>query len=162
MAKGKTPDDHRPVCLRKEFTCTQKIKSARLYISSLGLYQVFLNGLKVSPDLFTPGWTSFNKRTQYQTYDITTMLKAKNAIGAMVGDGWYRGNIGGKVQRNYYGDKLALLAQIEVTYVNGTRQYLGTDASWQTGNGAIVASDIYNGETYDARLEDTGMGSGGR
>ena len=71
----------------------------------------------------------------------------------MVGDGWYRGNIGGKVQRNYYGDKLALLAQIEVTYADGTRQHLGTDASWQIGNGAILESDIYNGETYDARLE---------
>ena len=156
MAKGKTPDDHRPVCFRKEFTCPQKIKSARLYISSLGLYQVFLNGLKVSPDLFTPGWTSFNKRIQYQTYDITGMLKAKNAIAAMVGDGWYRGNIGGKVQRNYYGDKLALLAQIEIVYTDGSIQQIATDTSWQTGNGAILASDIYNGETYDARLEIPG------
>ena len=156
IAKGKKLEDHRPVYFRKEFTCNREIKSARLYISSLGLYQVFLNGQKVSSDLFTPGWTSYNKRIQYQTYDITGMLKSENAIGAMVGDGWYRGNIGGKVQRNYFGDKLALFAQIEVTYSDGTVQLIGTDTSWLTGDGAIVESDIYNGETYDARLEMPG------
>ncbi len=156
MAPGKQADDHRPVCFRKEFSCDKQIKSARLYISSLGLYQVFLNGNKVSSDLFTPGWTSFSKRTQYQTYDITSMLKSGNAIAAIVGDGWYRGNIGGKVKRNYYGDKLALIALVEVNYADGSFLQFGTDGSWQTGNSAIIESDIYNGETCDARLEIPG------
>jgi len=155
-AVGKQPDDHRPVYFRKEFSCAKKIKSARLYISSLGLYQIFIDGVKVSNDLFTPGWTSFNKRTQYQTYDVTGMLKADNAIGAVVGDGWYRGNIGGKVQRNYYGERLALIAQLELSYVDGSTEQIVTDASWGTGDGAILAADIYNGESYDARLEQKG------
>jgi alpha-L-rhamnosidase len=161
IAKWKTADDHRPVYFRKEFTSTKKIKSARLYISSLGLYRVFLNGENVTSDLFTPGWTSFNKRIQYQTYDITKLIKSENAIGAIVGDGWYRGNIGGKVQRNYYGDKLGLLVQIEITYSDGTLQQVVTNESWQTGNGAIIESDIYNGETYDARLEMAGWDRAG-
>ena len=156
-AEGKTPEDHRPVYFRKDFSCEKKIKSARLYISSLGLYQVSLNGEKVGKDLFTPGWTSYNKRTQYQTYDITDMLKPKNAIGATISDGWYRGkNIGWNERGNYYGDKLALLAQIEIVYVDGTVQQVVTDASWQAGNGPIIESDIYNGETYDANSEVPG------
>ena len=130
--------------------------SARLYISSHGLFQVFINGKKVTTDLFAPGWTSYNKRTQYQTYDITRLLKHENAVGAIVGDGWYRGNIGGKVKRNYYGDQSALIAQIEISFSDGTSQLIATDATWETGNGPIILSDIYNGETYDATLETEG------
>ena len=160
-AHEKTAEDHRPVYFRKEFSCGKKIASARLYISSHGLYQVFLNGEKVTSDLFTPGWTSYNKRTQYQTYDITKLLKRENALGAIVGDGWYRGNIGGKVQRNYFGDQSALIAQIEITFSDGTSQQIGTDGSWSTGNGPITLSDIYNGETYDATLETEGWDKAG-
>ena len=156
VAPDKSGEDHRPSYFRKEFACGKKIISARLYITSLGLYQVFLNGNKVGIDLFTPGWTSFNKRLQYQTYDIINMLKTENAIGAIVGDGWYRGNIGGKVQRNYYGDQQALLAQIEILFTDGTRQMIKTDNSWFTGNGPIISSDIYNGETYDSRVDISG------
>ena len=155
-APNKAAEDHRPVYFRKEFICEKKIASARLYISSHGLYQVVLNGEKVKSDLFTPGWTSYNKRTQYQTYDITRLLKTENALGAIVGDGWYRGNIGGKVQRNYFGDKLALIAQIEITFSDGTSRQIASDGSWETGNGPILLSDIYNGETYDATLEMQG------
>jgi alpha-L-rhamnosidase len=155
-APGKVAEDHRPVYFRKEFSCGKKIATARLYISAHGLYQVFINGNKVTSDLFTPGWTSYNKRTQYQTYDISKLLKPQNAIGAIVGDGWYRGNIGGKVQRNYFGDKSALIAQMEITFSDGTSQQIGTDGSWKTGNGPITLSDIYNGETYDATLEMNG------
>jgi len=156
VAPGKTSEDHQPVYFRKEFACSKKIASARLYITSLGLYQVFLNGRKVGNDLFTPGWTSYNKRLQYQIYDITNLLKSENAICAIVGDGWYRGNIGGKVQRNYYGDKSALLAQIEISFIDGTRQFVNTDGSWFSGNGPIIISDIYNGETYDATVDISG------
>ena len=155
-APGRVAENHRPVYFRKEFSCGKKIVSARLYISSHGLYQVLINGEKVTSDLFTPGWTSYNKRTQYQTYDITNLLKSENAIGAIVGDGWYRGNIGGKVQRNYFGDQSALIAQVEITFSDGTSQQIGTDGSWSTGNGPITLSDIYNGETYDATLETEG------
>lgn len=146
---------------RKEFNVAKKIKSARVYITSLGLYQLFLNGQKVSNDLFTPGWTSYKKRLQYQTYDVTPMLKAKNAIGAIVGDGWYRGRIGFTNQNHYYGEKLSLLAQFQITYTDGTSEMIGTDNSWKASTGPITAADIYDGEKYDARLEMNGWNNPG-
>ncbi|MCE1199265.1 MAG: glycoside hydrolase family 78 protein [Marinilabiliales bacterium] len=154
---AKKPDDHRPVCFRREFVATKTIVSARLYVTSLGLYQFFINGQKAGNDLFTPGWTSYNKRLQYQVYDVTPLVKkGDNALTALVGDGWYRGNIGGKIQRNYFGDQLALLAQLEVRFQDGTMQRVTTDESWQGGDGPLLASDIYNGESYDATLEQPG------
>ncbi len=107
--------------LRKDFSSEKKIASARVYVTALGLYELFLNGQKVSTDLFTPGWTSYKNRIQYQTYDVTSLLKAKNTIGAILGDGWYRGNIawGGN---NYYGKKQALLCQLQVNYADGTSE----------------------------------------
>ena len=139
--------------LRTEVLLPKKVKSARLYVTSLGLYEVFLNGQKVSNDLFTPGWTSYNKRLQYQTYDVSSMLNQNTAIGVILGDGWYRGNIGFNNQRNYYGDKLALLLQLQVNYTDGTSEMVTTNDSWKTTTGPLLKSDIYNGETYDARLE---------
>ncbi len=141
---------------RKEFSLNKKVKSARVYVTALGLYELHLNGKKVGNDLFTPGWTSYKNRIQYQTYDVTPMLTAKNAIGAIVGDGWYRGNIGFKGQRSYYGDKSALLAQLEVSYTDGTSETITTDSNWKAATGPILESDIYNGERYDARLELNG------
>ena len=127
----------------------------------MGLYELRLNGKKVGNDLFTPGWTSYKNRIQYQTYDVTTLLTAKNAIGAIVGDGWYRGNIGIKGQRSYYGDKSALLAQLEINYTDGTRETITTDSNWKATTGPILESDIYNGEHYDARLELNGWDHAG-
>ncbi len=139
---------------RKEFATAKKVKSARVYATALGLYQLYINGAKVSSDLFTPGWTSYKKRLQYQTYDVTSMLKGQNAIGVLLADGWYRGNIGFSNQHNYYGSKLAMLLQLKITYTDGTNEIIGSDSSWKvTTNGPIVESDIYNGELYDARLE---------
>ena len=90
--------------LRREFDLKKETRSARVYVTSLGLYEMYINGQRVSDQLFTPGWTSYNKRLQYQTYEITNFLqKGKNAIGVILGDGWYRGFIGWGTQRNYYG-----------------------------------------------------------
>ncbi len=147
---------------RTEFAAAKKIKSARIYATSLGLYQLFLNGEKVSDQLFTPGWTSYNKRLQYQTYDVTSMLKKENTIGAILGDGWYRGNIGWGGQHSYYGDKLALLLQLKIDYTDGTSETIITNKNWKvTNNGPVVESDIYNGELYDARLEMDGWNNTG-
>lgn len=155
--KGSKPSQY----FRKEFAPAKQIQSARVYVTSLGLYQLFLNGKKVSTDLFTPGWTSYNKRTQYQTYDVTSMLQAKNSLAAIVGDGWYRGNIGWSSQNGYYGSKIALLAQLQITYTDGTTELIGTDDSWKATTGPIRFSDIYNGETYDARKEMPGWSTAG-
>ncbi len=138
---------------RNEFSVSKKISSARVYASSLGIYQLFINGKKVGNQLFTPGFTSYKKRIQYQTYDVTSMLQAKNAIGAMVGDGWYRGYLGWDGLRAYYGDKLALFVQLQINYTDGTNEIISTDKNWKSSTGAILESDIYNGEVYDARNE---------
>ncbi|MCY1719022.1 glycoside hydrolase family 78 protein [Prolixibacteraceae bacterium Z1-6] len=143
---------------RKEFTTQKKIQSARIYASSLGAYQLYLNGERVSSELLTPGWTSYSKRTQYQTYDVTSMLNEKNAVGAILGDGWYRGTIGRnrRAQTYYYDDKLALIVQLRINYTDGSAEIIGSDQSWKESTGAILESDIYNGEIYDARLEMPG------
>jgi len=144
---------------RKEFTLRKKIKSARLYATSLGLNQLFLNGKKVGDQYFTPGWTSFHKRLQYQTYDVTKMLQEKNAFGVILADGWFRGKIGYHLPHSYYGNKLGLLLQLKIDFTDGTSETISTDNSWKYSNGPILQSSIYDGELYDARLEMNGWSS---
>lgn len=145
---------------RKETVLKATIKKARLYVTSLGLYEFQINGKRIGKDFFTPGWTDYNKRVYYQTYDITSDLKeGKNAVGAILSDGWYAGYlgyallVGNPVVRNFYGETPLLKAQIEVEYVNGKKEVIATDQSWQTNHGAIIEADILNGETYNANLE---------
>ena len=131
-------------------------------MTSHGLYELHVNGKRVSEDVLTPGWTSYATRLQYQTYDVTGLLSAgDNVIGAMLGSGWYRGQIGFSQHRNHYGERVALLAQLEVVYTNGGRESVTTDAQWKSSTGPILSSEIYNGETYDARLEKTGWDASG-
>ena len=140
--------------LRREFTLAGPVQRARAYVTAHGLYEMHLNGRRVGEDVFTPGWTSYGHRVQYQTYDVTDLLKpGANAVGVLVGNGWYRGEIGFTNQRNRYGSKVALLLQIDVTYKNGRTETLGSDASWKSTTGPILMSEIYHGETYDARRE---------
>ena len=146
---------------RNEFSVSKKIRSARVYVTSLGLYELFINGKKVSEDLFTPGWTTYNKRIQYQTFDVTAMIGRNNAIGAIIGDGWYRGNIAFRNQKPYYGDQLALLLQLMIDYTDGTSETIVSDKNWKVTTGPILESDIYNGEKYDARLEMDGWANAG-
>ncbi len=141
--------------LRRTFELRPGIKSARLYITSLGLYEAEINGKVVGDQVFTPGWTAYDQHLRYQTFDVTGMLhKGRNALGAVLGDGWFRGRIGfGGGQRNVHGKHLALLAQLEVRYEDGTSEYIFTDENWKAATGPIRSSCIYDGETYDARLE---------
>jgi alpha-L-rhamnosidase len=148
--------------LRKEFRLEGRVAHARAYVTSHGLYELYLNGQRVGDRLFTPGWTSYGRRLQYQTYDVTALLKSgANAVGAVLGDGWYRGTIGIKGHRNHYGADTALLAQIEVTYQDGRSITVPSDASWRAATAAILSSDIYSGEVYDARLERVGWSDPG-
>jgi alpha-L-rhamnosidase len=143
--------------LRGMFKVNGTVRSARAYVTSHGLYELHLNGQRLGDQLFTPGWTSYHKRLQYQTYDVTSLLKrGANAAGAILGDGWYRGNIGFSGQRNVYGSRLALLLQIQIQYEDGHREIVGTNANWKAATGPILMSEIYHGETYDARLEKSG------
>jgi len=148
--------------LRREFTLTPRVASARLYVTSLGLNLVEVNGQRVSDHLFRPGWTSYDKRLQYDTYDVTSLLRSgANAIAVTLGDGWYRGHLGFEGKRNNYGTRLGLLAQMVVRYADGHTQVIGTDGQWKSSTGPILMSDIYDGETYDARLEKLGWSSAG-
>lgn len=143
--------------LRKEFNLKGEIESTRIYITSHGLYEMEINGRRVGDQVFTPGWTTYNKRLQYQAYDVTDLLnEGENAIGVMLGDGWYRGVLNWEDKRNHYGTTLGLLAQIEIKYADGNTETITTDESWKASTGPVLMSDIYNGETYDARLEKTG------
>ncbi len=143
--------------LRHDFTLRGPVRSARMYVTSLGLYEVHLNGRRVGDEQFTPGWTSYSKRLQYQTYDVTTLLQpGPNALGALLGDGWYRGFLGFATRRNTYGRQVALLLQLDITYTDGRTDRVTTGPGWRTSVGAIRFADIYKGERYDARLEADG------
>jgi len=144
--------------LRTEFSVDGEVASARLYATSHGVYEMHLNGERVGDRVFAPGWTSYDHRLPYQTYDVTDLLTSgENALGARLGDGWYRGYIGFEGQHDYYGDTLALLAQLHVTYEDGRTDVLvRTDDGWRAATGAVRMSDLYMGETYDARAEKTG------
>lgn len=138
---------------RKSFIAKGKVRQARLYVTSYGLYEAYLNGERVGDQYFTPGWTSYHKNLQYQVYDVTPMLASgNNALGILLGDGWYKGNLPGG--RNYYGEEPALLAQLMVQYQDGSTEIIASDDSWKSfADGAIRMADLYNGETYDARKE---------
>ena len=125
---------------------------ARLRITGHGLLQVHLNGSVVGDEVLTPGWTSYNTRLRYRTYDVTHLLRSGgNAIGVELADGWFRGFLGFAGRRNVYGDTTGALVQLEVDCVDGSRVVAGTDGTWRSTLGPITRADLYMGETYDAR-----------
>jgi alpha-L-rhamnosidase len=147
--------------LRKEFSLTKPVQSARLYCTSKGLYEFYINGEKVGDEVLTPGYTSFQKRLQYQVFDVTAMLRrGANATGVILANGWYRGfNPNNRAKPDI--QDLEVLAQIEVTFTDGSTMVIPTDASWKSSTGPIVTSEILDGEVYDARLELPGWATAG-
>ncbi len=142
---------------RKEFSCNKKVSAATAYITAHGLYEAQLNGRRIGDAYLAPGWTSYNKHLQYQVYDVTALLKQGIcAIGVTLGDGWYRGNFSFDNRRNIYGNDIALLFQLEITYTDGTTATIASDNSWKSSTGSIRSAGIYAGETIDARLEKKG------
>ncbi|ORY63457.1 extracellular glycosyl hydrolase family 78 protein [Pseudomassariella vexata] len=149
---------HQPVLLRKEFPVEEGIGSVRLYITSYGLYEAYINGKRVGNAVLAPGWQSYDHRLVYDTYDVTHLLDTgTNAIGIQVGEGWYSSRLGWNGgDRNIWGDTLGAMALLVIKSADGTKQTVSTDLSWQSGIGAILTSEIYDGENYDARLEQPG------
>jgi len=142
--------------LRKEFKVEKPVRRATLYATALGLYEIRINGARVGADYFTPGWTDYNRRIYYQTYDVTSMLRpGANALAAILSDGWYAGNVGGRGQR-IYGSKLRLRGQLQIEYEDGSNEVVLTDQSWRASCGPIREADMQAGEAYDARLEMPG------
>ena len=140
--------------VRGDFAVRPGIRAAYACTTALGLYNFYLNGTKVSTDEMTPGWTSYNRRLLYQTYDVTALLHpGTNRAGAMLGAGWYKGVMGLTRARNNYGDRTAFSMQLTLQYDNGTTEIVTTDASWQGTTAPVTFSEIYHGEEYDAALE---------
>jgi alpha-L-rhamnosidase len=144
--------------VRNEFSLDKAVSKARAYVTAHGIYELSINGKVVGDQVFTPGWTVYDQRLQYQVYDVTDHLKSgKNAIGAELGDGWYRGHLAWQDNWGVYGKKLGLLCQVEVTYEDGGTATIITDSNWKgTNNGPITLNSLYNGETYDASKEMKG------
>lgn len=147
--------------LRKSFTLPAPVKSARLYVTALGLYECSLNGQIVGEDVFNPGWTDYHKRVQYKVYDVASLLHTgENAFGAILGDGWAAGFVG-MGSRQSYVDQPRLLAQLEITLDDGRTMNIYTDRTWKHQFGPLIESDIMHGESYDARLEMPGWNAPG-
>ncbi len=149
--------------LRKDFKVEKQIRSARVYVTALGSYRIHINGKRVGEDILTPDWTDYRKRITYQTYDVTTLVKSgENAIGAILGDGWYATGLGWPLRRFNFGPApTRLLAQLEVQLADGSNQTVATDDSWKVAPAPILRSEIYAGETYDARKEQAGWDRAG-
>ena len=147
----------RPIRLRKEFTPPEYVTGSarvRLYITAFGVFEAYLNGKPVSDELFAPGWTSYKHRLAYRTYDVSSLFLPgqKNVLCAEVGDGWYAGRIGLRSGQSFtYGDEIGLAAQLEVQENSQDRYTLLTDETWSCTPSARVHSQLYDGETYDAR-----------
>ena len=128
--------------IRREFTLTGPVRRARVYVTAKGVYELRLNGEKVGEDFLTPGWTSYNHRTLYQTYDVTSQVRqGANAIGATIGSGWYKGELGWRSRRNLYGGREALILELHVDYEDGTSDVILTDANWKSSyRGPVLRS----------------------
>lgn len=144
--------------LRDGFDLKKPVKSARLYATALGGYEMFVNGKRISQDYFAPGWTDFRERVYYQTYDVTKLLaQGKNAIGALLAPGWYATPLEWFQQPNNYGDTPpALRAQLRIEYADGSVEWVNSDASWRASTSYIEHSELYDGETQDARHLQSG------
>jgi alpha-L-rhamnosidase len=142
---------------RKEFLADKKVISATAYITAHGLYEAEINGRRIGDAYLTPGWTSYKNRLQYQVYDVTSLLKnGVNAIGVTLGSGWYRGFLAWGGNKNSYGKDIALLFQLNIIYSDGSADFVMSNENWKSSTGAIRYSEIYNGETIDARLSKPG------
>jgi alpha-L-rhamnosidase len=140
--------------LRATVEVPADVARARLYITAHGLHVPVLNGQRVSEELLAPGWTAYEHRLRYQTYDVTGLLQAgQNVLEVLLGNGWFRGRLGFHGQRGFYGDRLALLAQLEVTTEDGSVHVLGTDGSWTARESGVLADDLYDGQRTDLRLD---------
>ena len=145
-----------PFLLRREFSL-EGFTSARLYVTALGVHQLYVNGEPVSADLLEPGWTSYRHRTLFAAYDILHLLRqGRNCIAAEVSDGWWRGELGWLGVRGHYGDTTALVAQLEIVTAAGHRQVLATDETWLAGYGATRMAELYDGVDVDRRAEPRG------
>jgi alpha-L-rhamnosidase len=145
--------------LRTEFSASDKeIKAARLYVTARGIYEMYINGKRVGEDYFNPGLTQYNNTHMYQTYDVTSMIirGSNNAVGALLGEGWWSGNLTFTGSNwNFFGDRQSLLAKLVITYTDGSSSVItSNDRDWKFyNNGPILYGSFFQGELYDATRE---------
>ena len=143
-----SPSDYAPT-LTGTFSCGGSVTCARLYMVGLGLYDARLNGAPISDEVLAPGVWDFEEEVQYQTYDVTPWIREENRLQVTLGNGWYKGRFGLE-QARPFGTQHALLAELHLTYADGSRQVLCADQNWQWQESDIPATDgIYDGETLD-------------
>jgi alpha-L-rhamnosidase len=156
---------------RKPVEMAKDVRRATVYASALGIYELQINGHRVGNSMFSPGWCDYAKRSFYNTYDVTEMVReGHNVLGAIVADGWYAGYVGygllvgygpNRCGRYMYGKTPALLVQLEIQYADGSNDTIVTDSTWKVATGPIVEADMLMGETCDARLELSGWAGPG-
>jgi alpha-L-rhamnosidase len=127
------------------------VESAALHISSLGIFEAAINGRPVGDDVLSPGWSSYEWRLRYRSYDVTAQLEDRSVLTVSVGNGWYRGRLGFAGTRELYGDRLGVIAQLEIDFADGHRQVVVSDETWTAVGSDVLADDIYDGQTIDAR-----------
>jgi len=139
--------------MRHGFEVTKPVKSARIYATALGAYELFLDGKRVGDEVLAPGWTDYREHVKYQTYDVTSQLaKGKNTIEALLAPGWYETPLEWFQQPNNYGDTPpALRAQLRIEYADGSVDWVATDKTWGAGTTGIQHSEIYDGESQNLR-----------
>jgi alpha-L-rhamnosidase len=140
--------------LRREFGLAEghgPVVRATLHATARGVFEAYLNGKPVSDEVLSPGWSSYEWRLRYRSYDVTTLLQPTSVLGIALGNGWFRGRLTWTGVRALYGSELAALAQLEIEFSDGHRQTVVTDQSWAAGSSAVTANDLYDGETIDAR-----------
>lgn len=154
------PPGPSPVLLRTAFNLDKPVRRATAHASARGIFDLHLNGMRVSGDLFSPEWTDYTKRIQYRSWDVTDrLIRGKNAVGAVLADGWYSGYLGWEGSRCHYGDQNSFILQLVVEYTDGTRDEIVSDGTWRVTTGPWLDADFQMGETYDARLEIPGWDS---
>ena len=152
-------DESAPM-FRKSFHVKKPVATARLYITGLGYYEAYLNGGKAGDHVLDPGWTNFGKQTLYSIYDITGMIRqGENVIGALLGNGFYNPlpmRIFQPLREYLTIGRPSLIAQLRITYADGSVETIVTDNTWKTAPSAIMRNNVYLGEHYDARIETPG------
>lgn len=150
------PDEWDKMCpvFQREFSSDGDISKATLYISALGVYTAYINGERVGDQVLTPGWTDYKIRVQYQTEDVTSLIKnGENLIEVSAGHGWFASRIGTpSTRKGTYGDKPHIIAALVIEHSDGSKDMLYTDGSWKVAKSGVIRSQIYDGETFDARV----------
>jgi alpha-L-rhamnosidase len=151
-----------PMLMRRDFVCGKEVRSARLYATALGAYAVEINGKKTTDSILNPASNDFTKHVPYRVFDVTALIRpGANAIGAMVADGWFASAAMGSGRYAWGAPPRRFLAQLELTFTDGSTQTIATGPDWTTAAGPVVSSEIYDGEHFDARLEQHGWSSPG-